>query len=149
MEQRLRLVQGTVGKADKRMAERRRMQVPGQIVWKDHRGQTRMASVVTRDVSEHGVSFECRTPLTVPLFRLVYFQVDRHVRSHPELPMTLRKQNVLSAVFRVGECSQKTGTPTEYALRLLVEPQKAAAAAPASIPARAAWPTASGCTRTA
>jgi hypothetical protein len=150
MEQRLRLVQGTVGRSDKRTAERRRMQVPGQIVWKDHRGQTRMASVVTRDVSEHGVSFECRTGLSVPLYRLVYFQVDRHVRSHPDLPKTLRKQNVLSAVFRVGECSQKTGTPTEYALRLLVEPQKTGAAVAAvPVPPSTTWAAASECTRTA
>jgi hypothetical protein len=99
------------------------MQVPGQIVWKDHRGQTQMASIVTRDVSENGVSFECRTSLMVPLYRLVYFQVDRHMRSHPALPPTLRKQNILSAVFRVGQASEKTGTPTEYALRLLIEPK--------------------------
>ena len=150
MEQRLRLVQGTVGRADKRTAERRRMQVPGQIVWKDHRGQTRMASVITRDVSEHGVSFECRTGLTVPLYRLVYFQVDRHVRSHPDLPKPLRKQNVLSAVFRVGECSQKTGTPVEYALRLLVEPQKAEPAVVTSpMPPPATWAGSTDCTRTA
>lgn len=122
MEQRLRLVQGGM-RPEKRAAERRPMQVPGQIVWKDQRGQTRMASVVTRDVSEHGVSFECRTGLMVPLYRLVYFQVERHLRNHPDLPVPLRKQNVLSAVFRVGATSEKTGTPTEYALRLLVEPQ--------------------------
>ncbi len=45
------------------------------------------------------------------------------MRNHPELPQPLRKQNVLSAVFRVGESSEATGTPTEYALRLLVEPK--------------------------
>src|SRR5699024_4691911 len=122
MEQRLRIVQGGM-RPEKRAAERRPMQVPGQIVWKDHRGQTRMASVVTRDVSDHGVSFECRSALMVPLYRLVYFQVERHLRNHPDLPAPLRKQNVLSAVFRVGATSEKTGTPTEYALRLLVEPQ--------------------------
>ncbi len=82
-----------------------------------------MASVVTRDVSEHGISFECRTALMVPLYRLVYFQVERHLRNHPDLPAPLRKQNVLSAVFRIGAASERTGTPTEYALRLLVEPQ--------------------------
>ena len=149
MEQRLRLVQTTGTRAENRRAERRRMQIPGQIVWKDHRGQTRMASVVTRDVSECGVSFECRTGLTVPLYRLVYFQVDRHMRSHPELPHTLRKQNVLSAVFRVGECSQKTGTPTEYALRLLVEPNKSEPAAAAPPPPRTPWAGEGGHTRTA
>ena len=150
MEQRLRLVQGTGARAEKRTAERRRVRVPAQIVWKDHRGQTRMASVVTRDVSEHGVSFECRTGLTVPLYRLVYFQVERHLRNHPELPKTLRKQNVLSAVFRVGECSQKTGTPVEYAIRLLVDPQKSeAATAPPADTGRPAFATGGGRTRTA
>jgi hypothetical protein len=125
MEQRLRLVQGTT-RTEKRVVERRRLRVPGQIVWKDQRGQTRLASVVTRDVSELGVSFESSQPLMVPMYRLVYFQVDRHVRNHPELPAPLRKQNVLSAVFRVGAASERTGTPTEYALRLLVEPKPAA-----------------------
>jgi hypothetical protein len=146
MEQRLRLVQGTGNRSEKRSAERRPVQVPGQIVWKDHRGQTRMATVVTRDVSEHGVSFECRTGLIVPMYRLVYFQVDRHVRNRPDLPATLRKQNVLSAVFRVGECSEKTGTPTEYGLRLLVEPQPSAVAATAPAPS---WTGSGNCTRTA
>ena len=37
--------------------------------------------------------------------------------------------NVLSAVFRVGECSQRTGAPTEYALRLLVEPKRSSTVA--------------------
>lgn len=138
----LRLVQGGA-RTEKRAAERRRVQVPGQIVWKDHRGQTRMASIVTRDVSEYGVSFECRTSLMVPLYRLVYFQVDRHVRNHPDLPAPLRKQNVLSAVFRVGAATEKTGTPTEYALRLLVEPK------PASATGSNTWSAAQKCTRTA
>lgn len=144
MEQRLRLVQGTGARSEKRISERRPIQVPGQIVWKDHRGQTRMASVVTKDVSEQGVSFECRTGLTVPLYRLVYLQIDRQARNRPDLPAPLRKQNVLSAIFRVGACSEKTGTPTEYAVRLLVEPQAAAAGAPAP-----AWTGSRECTRTA
>ena len=129
MEQRLRLVQGGGGRGEKRVADRRRVQVPGQIAWKDGRGQTRMAPVVTCDVSEHGVRVECRTGLSIPLYRLVYFQVDRHVRHRPDLPEILRKQSVLSAVFRVGDCSDVTGAPTEYALRLLVEPQRTSAAA--------------------
>ena len=145
MEQRLRLVQGGGPRAEQRVSERRRVQVPGQIVWKDHRGQTHMAAVTTRDVSDQGVSFECRTGLSVPLYRLVYFQVDRQARNRPDLPAALRKQNVLSAVFRVGACSEKTGTPTEYALRLLVEPK--AVAAPVAAPA--VWASAGECTRTA
>ncbi len=43
----------------------------------------------------------------------------------PIVPDVLRKQSVLSAVFRVGPSNDVTGTPTEYALRLLVEPPRA------------------------
>ena len=83
-----------------------------------------MASVVTRDVSEFGVSVECLQGPAIPLYRIVYFQIDKSVRSRADLPAALRASNVLSAVFRVGECSQRTGAPTEYALRLLVEPKR-------------------------
>ena len=127
MEQRLRLVQGTHARAEKRAAERRPMAVPGQIVWKDARGTTRIASVVTRDVSEHGVRVECLGGVPIPLYRLVYFQLDRGVREKTDLPAALRKSNVLAAVFRVGPSSQATGAPTDYALRLLVEPDRKSA----------------------
>lgn len=124
MDQRLRLVQGAHARTDKRAAERRCLNVPGQIVWKDARGTTRMAAVVTRDVSEHGVSVDCLGGTPIPLYRLVYFQVERDWRSREDLPEPLRKANVLSAVFRVGPCSQATGAPSDYALRLLVEPER-------------------------
>jgi hypothetical protein len=124
MEQRLRLVQGGHSRAERRTAERRDIAVPGQIVWKDGRGTTRLASVITRDVSEHGVAVECLNGAAIPLYRLVYFQVDRDSRNRPDLPAALRKSNVLSAVFRVGPYSQATGAPSEYALRLLVEPAR-------------------------
>ena len=124
MEQRLRLVQGGNNRVEKRSAERRRVQVPGQIVWKDGRGQTRIAAVTTRDVSEHGVSIECRGELNLPRYRLVYFQVDRQARQRPDLPESLRKQSVLSVVFRIGPCSEVTGAPTEYGIRLMVEPRR-------------------------
>lgn len=133
MEQKLRLVQGPApARVEKRASERRQIAMPGQIVWKDARGATRMASVVTRDISEVGVSVQClHGGAAIPLYRIVYFQIDRSVRNRPDLPAALRKSNVLSAVFRVGACSQRTGAPTDYALRLLVEPErKAAAAAP-------------------
>src|SRR3954469_15776737 len=126
MEQRLRLVQGGQPRSDKRVAERRRIAVPGQIVWKDAKGTTRMAAVVTRDVSEHGVSVDCLGGMPIPLFRLVYFQVDREARNRLDLPAALRKSNVLSAIFRVGPCRQATGAPSEYALRMLVEPERVA-----------------------
>jgi hypothetical protein len=124
MEQRLRLVQGSnsTHPVDKRAAVRRPIAVPGQIVWKDARGTTRMASVLTRDISDTGVSIQCLDGPAIPLYRIVYFQVDRSARARKDLPAALRGSNVLSAVFRVGEYSQRTGKPSEYGLRLLVEP---------------------------
>ena len=125
MEQRFRLVQGGHHvRSEKRSSERRSVAVPGQIVWKDARGNTKLASVMTRDVSEHGVSVECLTGAAIPLYRLVYFQVDRDARHAADLPDALRKPNVLSAIFRVGDDNRATGAPSEYALRLLVEPAR-------------------------
>ena len=126
MEQRLRLVQGTQPRNEKRTSERRPLAVPGQIVWKDARGNTKLSAVVTRDVSEHGVSVQCLSGSAIPLYRLVYFQVDRDARQRPDLPEALRKPNVLSAIFRVSEDSRATGAPSSYALRLLVEPARPA-----------------------
>jgi hypothetical protein len=142
MEQRLRLVQGG-SRYEKRVEDRQTVAVPGQILWKDAKGATRMAAVVTRDVSPHGVSVECLGGIPIPLYRLVYFQVDRGARVRPDLPPLLRKSTVLSAVFRVGPVSDVTGAPTEYALRLLVEPDRQAAGR------EAAWPAQAECTRTA
>ena len=130
MEQRLRLVQGGQPRSDKRSADRLRIAVPGQIVWKDAKGTTRMAAVVTRDVSDNGVSVDCLGGMPIPLFRLVFFQVDREARTRHDLPAALRKSGVLSAIFRVGPCRQATGAPSEYALRMLVEPERAAPTAP-------------------
>lgn len=129
MEQRLRLVQGGhQSRSDKRVSERRPLAVPGQIVWKDARGNTKLTSVVTRDVSEYGVSVECLNGAAIPLFRLVYFQVDRGWRHNPDLPPALRKSNVLSAIFRVDADNKAIGGPSGYALRLLVEPARSAQA---------------------
>ena len=131
MEQRLRLVQGGhQTRGDKRSSERRRVQVPGQIVWKDARGNTKLTSVVTRDVSDYGVSVECLNGAAIPLYRLVYFQVEREARHHADLPAALKKPNVLSAIFRVGDDNRSIGGPSGYALRLLVEPARAAQSAP-------------------
>ena len=144
MEQRLRLVQPSSGTlSEKRGADRRPLVLPGQIVWKDAQGTTRMASVVTRDVSERGVAVECLQGPPIPRFRMVYFQLDRSVRARAELPSALRKGNVLSAIFRVGPCSQQTGAPSEYALRFLIEP-----AARGAMAART-WEPATPETRTA
>lgn len=144
MEQRLRLVQGPVTTlTEKRASVRRPLVLPGQIVWKDARGTTRMVSVVTRDVSDYGVSVACEQGPPIPLFRMVYFQVDRSVRHRPDLPPALRKSNVLSAVFRVGEYSPRTGAPADYAIRLLIEPaRRKPAPAPVWQPAAAESKTA-------
>lgn len=131
MEQRLRLVQGGhQSRSERRTSERHSLAVPGQIVWKDARGNTKLTEVVTRDVSEHGVVVECLNGVAIPLYRLVYFQVAREARNRPDLPLALRKPNVMSAIFRVGPDNQATGAPSEYALRLLVEPTRTAQAVP-------------------
>jgi hypothetical protein len=142
MEQRLRLVQGG-SRYEKRAEDRHPIGVPGQILWKDARGSTRMASVVTRDVSPHGVSVECLGGTPIPMYRLVYFQVDRAARSRTDLPAPLRKSSVLSAIFRVDPVSDLTGAPTGYALRLLVEPARQSATTDP------AWQSDAGHTRTA
>jgi len=107
---------------ERRKAKRRQIAIPGQIVWRDAGGTTRTASVVTRDVSELGVRIECLQGHAIPAFRIVYLQLDRVLRERADLPPALKKPNVLSAIFRVGECSPRTGAPTQYALRLLEEP---------------------------
>lgn len=138
MEQRLRLVQGgQQPRSEKRTSERRRLAVAGQIIWKDARGNTKLTEVVTRDVSEHGVAVECLNGACIPLYRLVYFQVARDARQDQNLPPALRKPNVLSAIFRVGADSPANGAPREYALRLLVEPARAAQ--PIAVPGAENW----------
>jgi len=133
MEQRLRLVQGGGHQArtEKRTSERRRVEVSGQIVWKDARGNTKLTPVVTRDVSDFGVSVECLGGASIPLYRLVYFQIDRDARQRGDIPPALRKPNVLSAVFRVGADNPAIGGPSGYALRLLVEPARTSQSATA------------------
>jgi hypothetical protein len=143
MEQRLRLVPTSGRGYEKRVTDRLMLSVPGQIIWKDAKGATRMTPVTTRDVSEHGVNVECKGGTAIPLYRLVYFQIDREARHRPDLPAVLRRSNVLSAVFRVGPCSDVTGAPTEYALRLLVEPKVQAGEAPVT------WQSETSQTRTA
>jgi hypothetical protein len=142
MEQRLRLIQGG-GRYEKRHEDRHPIAVPGQILWKDARGATRMAAVVTRDVSAHGVSVDCLGGNPIPLYRMVYFQVDRAARNRTDLPAPLRKASVLSAIFRVGPISEATGAPAQYGLRLLVEPERQTATSDAT------WQAEAGKTRTA
>ena len=94
-------------------------------MWKDSRGTTRFASVVTRDISDTGVFIEWSEPASIPLYRLVSFQIERDVRGFEGLPPALRSGKVLSAVYRLGRFRKSTGTPDGYGLRLLVEPTPA------------------------
>jgi hypothetical protein len=105
-----------------RRSERRPLSLPGRVTWKDSRGTARFASVVTRDVSETGVFIEWSESTSIPLFRLVTFQLEREARHIDGLPQALRAGKVLSAVYRAGEFRKSTGTPEGYGLRLLVEP---------------------------
>ena len=105
-----------------RRPERRSIALPGRVTWKDSRGTTRFASVVTRNVSDTGVFIEWSESTTIPLYRLVTFQLERDARNVDGLPDALRTGKVLSAVYRAGKFQKSTGTPEGYGLRLLVEP---------------------------
>jgi uncharacterized protein (UPF0248 family) len=106
----------------RRLTERNTVRVAGRVTWRDSRGMTRFATVVTRDVSENGAYLECRGSQAIPLHRLVYLQLEREAREAEHLPRALRDGRVLSAVYRVGPQEPTTGTPSGYAVRLLVEP---------------------------
>jgi hypothetical protein len=111
-------------RSDKRGSTRRPLVVHGRVSWKDQRGTTRIANVVTRNVSDEAIYVEWREPSAIPMYRLVHFQVTALARGVTELPEPLRVGKVLSAVFRVGARRTATGTPEGYALRLLVEPAR-------------------------
>ena len=116
--------------AGQRASDRRTLRVPGRVTWRDGFGTLRFVSVMTRDLSEHDVFVECQAPTSIPLYRLVHFQVERGARSCDTLPAVLRGEGkVLSAVYRVGPYQPATGTPQGFALRFLVEPKRARTAA--------------------
>ena len=112
-----------------RRSERRSLVLPARVTWKDTRGALRFASVVTRDVSDNGIFIEWTEPTTIPLYRLVTFQLERDARNIDGLPQALRAGKVLSAVYRAGDFQKSTGTPEGYGLRLLVDPVTRANAA--------------------
>jgi hypothetical protein len=82
--------------------------------------------VTTRDISDLDAFVECDRPASIPLYRLVHFQVEAPARNGQGLPEALLRGKVLSAVYRVGPYKAATGTPQGYALRLLVEPKQQA-----------------------
>jgi hypothetical protein len=106
-----------------RAAERTTVAIPARLTWKDQRGTTRFASVVTRNVSEIGVYVECRSAVSIPLYRLVQFQIERDACGTDRLPVSLRHGRVLSAAYRVTPAT-RDGAPQGIALRLMVEPKR-------------------------
>lgn len=111
----------------KRASERRAVALPARLTWKDQRGTTRFASVVIRNVSEMGAYVECQSPVSISLFRLVQFQLERETRGSESVPSTLQQGRILSAVYRVSppSPSKRQG----LALRLMVDPRRGGMAA--------------------
>lgn len=105
-----------------RVGNRRRVQLKGRLTWRDGGGVLRFASVMTQDVSELDAFVECQAPASIPLYRLVHFQLERTGQDWSQAPAALQQGKILSAVYRVGPRRASTGTPQGYALRLLVEP---------------------------
>ena len=105
-----------------RIGTRRKIALNGRLTWRDGSGTLRFASVVTRDVSDVDVFVECQMPASIPLYRLVNFQIERDVRALEGLPHALRSGRVLTVVYRTGRVQRATGTPDGYGLRLMVEP---------------------------
>ncbi len=109
-----------------RIGNRKKIRVPGRLTWRDATGTLRFVSVMTRDVSDVDAFVECQVPASIPLYRLVHFQIERPARESGDLPAVLQQGKVLSAVYRVGPYKSSTGTPQGYGLRLLVEPRRCA-----------------------
>ena len=109
-----------------RIGNRRKLRVPGRLTWRDASGTLRFVSVMTRDISDVDAFVECQVPASIPLYRLVHFQIERPARNVGDLPRALQSGKVLSAVYRVGPYKSATGTPHGYALRLLVDPVRMA-----------------------
>jgi len=111
----------THGRSD----ERRNVRLAARLTWKDQRGTTRFASVVTHNVSERGVYVECQSAVSIPLHRLVHFQLEREARESDALalPFSLPQGRILSAVYRVTPAA-RSGRPQGLALRLMVDPKR-------------------------
>jgi hypothetical protein len=118
-----------------RIGNRRKIRIPGRLTWRDATGTLRFVSVVTRDVSDVDAFVECQMPASIPLYRLVHFQIERTARDSGDLPPALQQGKILSAIYRVGPYKSATGTPQGYALRLLVEPKRKLGAPAVQAPA--------------
>jgi hypothetical protein len=115
----------TIQLVNRRASQRHAIAVPARLAWKDQRGVRRFASVVTRDVSASGIFIESLSPLRIPLYRLVQFQVEPTAARRHGLHQSLCQGRVLSAVYRVSHDVQ-TGQHG-IALRLMVDPRERSA----------------------
>lgn len=109
-----------------RASERRAMTLAARLTWKDQRGTTHFAAVVTRNISDVGVYVECLSQLSISLYRLVEFQLESRVRSADGLPVALTNGCVLAAVYRVSPGSPASGVPQGLALRLMPDSSRRA-----------------------
>jgi hypothetical protein len=105
----------------KRASDRRNVTLPARLTWKDQRGTTRFAAVVTRNISELGVYVECQSPVSIPMYRLVQFQLERDGR-YDAIPAHLQQGRILSAVYRVSPAAPNK--PQGLALRLMIDPKR-------------------------
>src|SRR5438046_8257688 len=106
---------------EQRTTERQSVALPARLTWKDARGTTRFATVVTRNISQFGVYVESTSPVSIPLYRLVQFQLERDAPESDSLPPMLQQGGrVLSAVYRVAPASPSG--PQGFALRLMIDP---------------------------
>lgn len=108
---------------NKRSAERRAVTLPARLTWKDRQGADRFVSAVTRDVSELGVYVECQAAVSIPLYRLVQFQLEREACGAEAVPESLRQGRILSAVYRVLPATA-AGARQGLALRLMLDPRR-------------------------
>jgi hypothetical protein len=103
----------------RRDGERHVVTLPALLTWKDRGGVIRRAKGLTRNVSAQGVYIECSSDVSIPLYRLVLFNLERHVRHSNGLPDSLRQERILSAVYRVT-LPKSSDEPIGLALRLIV-----------------------------
>lgn len=118
-----------------RAADRVDVTMPARLTWKDQRGTTRFATVMTRNVSEFGAYVDCPTPVSLPLYRLVQFQLERDPKGSDRLPASLKQGRLTAAVYRVHPPDAR-GNGQGLALRLMVEPTRAASTPAAAAAAR-------------
>ena len=104
--------------AQSRVGNRRKVQLRGRLTWRDAGGVLRFASVVTKDVSDVDAFVECQAPASIPLYRLVHFQLERTGYDCPEVPAARPPGKILSAVYRVGPHRARVG-PTSTNTRPL------------------------------